>query len=90
MRTRIAGGCLFRTFRPQLAKAIKQQKPLISQGFLNFSSFMDEKMAPQVGLEPTTLSVRNIVVLLAWGASQYSVFLPAQSNVFSRTASTLL
>ena len=28
---------------------------MISQGFLNCSSFMDEKMAPQTGLEPVTL-----------------------------------
>ena len=36
-------------------------------------------VAPPVGLEPTTPSVRNIVVLLAWSASQDSLFLPAQA-----------
>jgi len=36
-------------------------------------------LAPPVGLEPTTPSVRNIVVLLAWSASQDSLFLPAQA-----------
>ena len=35
-------------------------------------------MAPQVGLEPTTPSVRNIVALLACGAAHCSLFLPAQ------------
>ena len=33
-------------------------------------------MAPQIGLEPMTPSVRNIVALLAWSASHCSVFLP--------------
>ena len=32
------------------------------------------EMAPPVGLEPTTLSVRNIVALLAWGARNARCF----------------
>ena len=39
-------------------------------------------LAPQVGLEPTPHTVRNIVVLLAWSASQYSLFLPARQSCF--------
>jgi len=35
-------------------------------------------LAPQVGLEPTTHTVRNMVALLAWSASQFFLFLPAQ------------
>ena len=38
-------------------------------------------LAPQTGLEPVTPSVRNIVVLLAWSASQYSVFFPDKSSL---------
>ena len=48
------------------------------------------EMAPPVGLEPTTLSVRNIVALLAWGASQCSLFLPAQSTASSAAGSAVL
>ena len=47
------------------------------------------EMAPPVGLEPTTLSVRNIVALLAWSASQCSLFLPAQSTASSATGSAV-
>ena len=32
------------------------------------------EMAPPVGLEPTTFSVRNIVALLAWGARNAPCF----------------
>jgi hypothetical protein len=35
-------------------------------------------LAPQVGLEPTTHTVRNMVALLAWSASQFSLFLSTQ------------
>ena len=48
------------------------------------------EMAPPVGLEPTTLSVRNIVALLAWSASQCSLFLPAQSTASSAAGSAVL
>ena len=47
------------------------------------------EMAPPVGLEPTTLSVRNIVALLAWSASQCSLFLPAQSTASSAAGSAV-
>ena len=47
-------------------------------------------LAPPVGLEPTTLSVRNIVALLAWSASQCSLFLPAQSTASSAAGSAAL
>ena len=46
-------------------------------------------LAPPVGLEPTTLSVRNIVALLAWSASQCSLFLPAQSTASSAVGSAV-
>ena len=42
---------------------------------------------PKVSLEPTTLSVRNIVARLAWSASSCSLFLPAQKLAVSRPAS---
>ena len=48
------------------------------------------EMAPPVGLEPTTLSVRNIVALLTWSASQCSLFLPAQSTASSAAGSAVL
>jgi len=48
------------------------------------------EMAPPAGLEPTTLSVRNIVALLAWSASQRSLFLPAQSTTSSAAGSAVL
>ena len=48
------------------------------------------EMAPPVGLEPTTLSVRNIVALLAWSASRCSLFLPAQSTASSAAGSAVL
>ena len=47
-------------------------------------------LAPPVGLEPTTLSVRNIVALLAWSATQCSLFLPAQSTASSAAGSAVL
>ena len=48
------------------------------------------EMAPPVGLEPTTFSVRNIVALLAWSASQRSLFLPAHSTASSAAGSAVL
>ena len=57
---------------------------------LNPLRFKASEMAPPVGLEPTTLSVRNIVALLAWSASQCSLFLPAQSNASSAAGSAAL
>jgi hypothetical protein len=57
---------------------------------LNPLRFKASEMAPPVGLEPTTLSVRNIVALLAWGASQRSLFLPAQSTASSAAGSAVL
>ena len=41
---------------------------------LNPLKFKASEMAPPVGLEPTTLSVRNIVALLAWGARNARCF----------------
>ena len=57
---------------------------------LNPLRFKASEMAPPVGLEPTTLSVRNIVALLAWSASQRSLFLPAQSTTSSAAGSAVL
>ena len=57
---------------------------------LNPLRFKASEMAPPVGLEPTTLSVRNIVALLAWSASQCSLFLPAQSTASSAAGSAVL
>ena len=41
---------------------------------LNPLRFKASEMAPPVGLEPTTLSVRNIVALLAWGTRNAPCF----------------
>ena len=62
---------------------------------LNFTvlpaeSYASAFLAPPVGLEPTTLSVRNIVALLAWSASQCSLFLPARSTASSAAGSAVL
>ena len=43
---------------------------LIEKALANASAFL----APPVGLEPTTLSVRNIVALLAWGTRNARCF----------------
>ena len=57
---------------------------------LNLLRFKASEMAPPVGLEPTTLSVRNIVALLAWSASQCSLFLSARSTASSAAGSAVL
>lgn len=50
MRTRIAGGCLFRTFRPQLAKAIKTKiaPEFIENSGVIFSLFLFKKLSEEV------------------------------------------
>lgn len=56
--------------------ASKQEKQKRASNPLGLNALL---LAPPVEIEPTTLSVRNIVVLLAWSASQDSLFLPAQA-----------
>ena len=64
--------------------------PSLSAWIKKSRSVERDFLAPQVGLEPTTLSVRNIVALLAWSASQCSLFLPAQSTASSAAGSAVL
>ena len=69
---------------------LKFQTVLKNEKALNPLRLKASEMAPLVGLEPTTLSVRNIVALLAWSASQRSLFLPAQSTTSSAAGSAVL
>ena len=69
---------------------LKFQTVLKNEKALNPLRLKAFEMAPPVGLEPTTLSVRNIVALLAWSASQCSLFLPAQSTASSVAGSAVL
>ena len=74
----------------QMLDTLKFQTVLKNEKALNPLRFKASEMAPPVGLEPTTLSVRNIVALLAWSASQCSLFLPAQSTASSAAGSAVL
>ena len=69
---------------------LKFQTVLKNEKALNPLKLKASEMAPPVGLEPTTLSFRNIVALLAWSASQCSLFLPAQSTASSAAGSAVL
>ena len=69
---------------------LKFQTVLKNEKALNPLRLKASALAPPVGLEPTTLSVRNIVALLAWSASQCSLFLPAQSTASSAAGSAVL
>ena len=74
----------------QMLDTLKFQTVLKNEKALNPLRLKASEMAPPVGLEPTTLSVRNIVALLAWSASQCSLFLPAQSIASSAAGSAVL
>ena len=74
----------------QMLDTLKFQTVLKNEKALNPLRLKASEMAPPVGLEPTTLSVRNIVALLAWSASQCSLFLPAQSTASSAAGSAVL
>ena len=50
------------------------QAVLKNKKALNLLRFKASEMAPPVGLEPTTHTVRNIVALLAWGARNARCF----------------
>lgn len=69
---------------------LKFQTVLKNEKALNPLRLKASEMAPPVRLEPTTLSVRNIVALLAWSASQCSLFLPAQNTASSAAGSAVL
>ena len=69
---------------------LKFQTVLKNEKALNPLRLKASEMAHPVGLEPTTLSVRNIVALLAWSASQCSLFLPACSTTSSAAGSAVL
>ena len=74
----------------QMLDTLKFQTVLKNEKALNPLRLKASEIAPPVGLEPTTLSVRNIVALLAWSASQCSLFLPAQSTASSAAGSAVL
>ena len=74
----------------QMLDTLKFQTVLKNEKALNPLRLKASEIAPPVGLEPTTLSVRNIVALLAWSASQCSVFLPAHSTASSAAGSAVL
>jgi hypothetical protein len=74
----------------QMLDTLKFQTVLKNEKALNPLRLKASEMAPPVGLEPTTLSVRNIVALLAWSASQCSLFLPAHSTASSAAGSAVL
>ena len=76
-----------RISRPQGISQIPKGIYFVKKSTCNASAFF---LAPPVGLEPTTLSVRNIVALLAWSASQCSLFLPARSTASSAAGSAVL
>ena len=57
----------------------KQEIPLIGE-----MSRRDKRVWAKPYPEPVTPSVRNMVALLAWGASHCSLFLPAQRPPFIR------
>jgi len=69
---------------------LKFQTVLKKEKALNPLRLKASEMAPPVGLEPRTHTVRNIVALLAWSASQCSLFLPAQSTASSAAGSVVL
>ena len=74
----------------QMLDTLKFQTVLKNEKALNPLRLKASEIAPPVGLEPTTLSVRNIVALLAWSASQCSLFLPAHSTASSAAGSAVL
>ena len=74
----------------QILDTLKFQTVLKNEKALNPLRLKASEMAPPVGLEPTTLSIRNIVALLAWSASQCSLFLPAHSTASSAAGSAVL
>jgi hypothetical protein len=74
----------------QMLDTLKFQTVLKNEKALNPLRLKASEMAPPVGLEPTTLSIRNIVALLAWSASQCSLFLPAHSTASSAAGSAVL
>ena len=58
----------------QMLDTLKFQTVLKNEKALNPLRLKASEMAPPVGLESTTLSVRNIVALLAWGARNAPCF----------------